>query len=47
MAERQAELLTNSLRACLLEAAGYDASVFEYVSGEHTAKNLMICVVKR
>lgn len=47
LAERQAELLTDSLRAALLESAGYEASVFEFVSDEHTAKNLMICAVKR
>jgi hypothetical protein len=46
-AEQQAEMLTDSLRALLLETAGYDAQVFEFVSLEHTAKNKMILAVKR
>jgi Methyltransferase domain len=45
--EQQAEMLTDSLRALLLQAAGYDAQVFEFVSLEHTAKNKMILAVKR
>jgi hypothetical protein len=45
--ERQAEFVTDALRAALLEWAGYDTKVFEFVSTEHTAKNLMIAAVKR
>jgi SAM-dependent methyltransferase len=44
--ERQAEFLTDSLRAMLLEWAGYSTKVFEFISTEHTAKNLMIAAVK-
>ena len=40
--ERQAEFVTDSLRALLLEAAGFTTKVFEFVSTEHTAKNLML-----
>jgi hypothetical protein len=40
--ERQAEFLTDALRALLLEAAGYRTKVFEFIDSEHTAKNLMI-----
>lgn len=40
--ERQAEFATDALRAQLLECAGYRTKVFEFVSTEHTAKNLMI-----
>lgn len=40
--ERQAELLTDSLRALLMEAFGYKTNVFEFISGEHTPKNIMI-----
>ncbi|MCS7036387.1 MAG: SAM-dependent methyltransferase [Saprospiraceae bacterium] len=40
--ERQAEILTDGIRALLLEAHGYKTSVFEFVSTEHTAKNLLI-----
>jgi len=47
LAERQAELVTDACRAALLEAAGYRASVFEFISSESTGKNLMICAVKR
>jgi hypothetical protein len=45
--ERQAEFVTDALRAALLEWAGYDTHIFEFVSTEHTAKNLMIAAVKR
>lgn len=47
LAERQAELITDGLRAMTLEAAGYEAKVFEFISSEHTAKNLMIAGVRR
>lgn len=43
--ERQAELLTDTLRCLLLEQNGYRADIFEFVSTEHTAKNLMIRAV--
>ena len=45
--ERQAEFVTDALRAALLEWAGYQTKVFEFISTEHTAKNLMIAAVKR
>jgi len=45
--ERQAEFVTDVLRAALLEWAGYDTKVFEFVSTEHTVKNLMIAATKR
>lgn len=45
--ERQAEFVTDALRAALLEAVGYETRVFEFVSPEHTAKNLMIAALKR
>ncbi|WP_440811073.1 class I SAM-dependent methyltransferase [Pseudomonas syringae] len=44
---QQAEMVTDSLRALLLEACGYDAKVFEFISLEHTNKNKMILAVKR
>ncbi|MDX1911925.1 MAG: SAM-dependent methyltransferase [Saprospiraceae bacterium] len=40
--ERQAELLTDGIRALLLESEGYQTRVFEFISSEHTAKNVMI-----
>jgi SAM-dependent methyltransferase len=45
--EREAEGLTDSLRALLLEAAGYAVKVFEFVSTEHTRKNTMIAATRR
>lgn len=44
--ERQAEILTDGIRALLLESEGYQTKVFEFVSSEHTAKNVMITAVK-
>lgn len=44
--ERQAEMLTDSMRALLLERAGYDTKVFEFISSAHTNKNLMISALK-
>jgi len=45
--ERQAELVTDALRAALLECAGYEPRVFEFISPEHTSKNLMIVATKK
>ncbi len=44
--ERQAEFVTDALRAMLLEWAGYRTKVFEFISTEHTAKNLMLAAIK-
>ena len=44
--ERQAEFVTDALRAQLLEWAGYRTRVFEFISTEHTAKNTMITAVR-
>jgi SAM-dependent methyltransferase len=44
---QEAEMLTDGLRALLLEASGYDTQVFEFISLEHTNKNKMILAVKR
>lgn len=44
---QEAEMLTDGLRALLLDAEGYDTKVFEFVSLEHTSKNKMILAVKR
>lgn len=44
---QEAEMVTDSLRALLLESAGYHAGVFEFISLEHTDKNKMISAVKR
>lgn len=43
---QEAEMVTDSLRALLLEANGYTTQVFEFISLEHTSKNKMILAVK-
>lgn len=40
--ERQAEIITDTIRAMILEANGYRTKVFEFISTEHTPKNVMI-----
>lgn len=47
LAEREAEILTDGLRSLLLEMRGYKASVFEFISPEHTSKNLMLAAHRR
>jgi SAM-dependent methyltransferase len=42
MLEREAESITDGLRALLLEKSGYQTKLFEFVSTEHTPKNNMI-----
>ncbi|TEW54166.1 SAM-dependent methyltransferase [Psychromonas sp. RZ22] len=44
---QEAEMVTDSLRAMLLEANGYTTKVFEFISLEHTNKNKMILAVKK
>jgi hypothetical protein len=44
--ERQAELITDGIRALIMESRGYMARVFEFISPEHTGKNLMITATK-
>lgn len=44
--ERQAEIVTDGIRALLLEAEGYKTHVFEFISTEHTAKNVMITALR-
>ena len=45
--ERQSEMVTDSIRALLLQKCGYTTTVFEFIGGEHTAKNVMIAAVKK
>ena len=44
--ERQSEIVTDGLRALLLELFGYKTKVFEFISSEHTSKNTMIVGIK-
>ncbi|MBN7772916.1 class I SAM-dependent methyltransferase [Clostridium aminobutyricum] len=43
--DRFTELLTDGLRALKLEACGYEVSLIEFTSLEHTAKNIMLRAV--
>jgi len=45
--ERFASILTDALRALLLEANGYRCDVIEFIDAEHTAKNIMLRAVKK
>lgn len=40
--ERQAEILTDTIRALSLEAEGYKSQVFEFIADAHTHKNVML-----
>lgn len=44
--ERMAALITDGLRASLLEQAGYRVQVLEFIDMEHTPKNILIRAVK-
>jgi len=44
--ERQAEMITDTIRALLLESKGYEVNVFEFISSEHTGKNIMLTAKK-
>lgn len=44
---QEAEMVTDSLRALLLEVQGYETQVFEFVALEHTSKNKMILAVRK
>lgn len=47
LAERQAEIITDTIRALILEAYGYKTKVFEFISTEHTPKNVLIVATKK
>ncbi len=44
--ERMSALLTDAIRANLLEEAGYDTQILEFIDMEHTPKNILIRAVK-
>ncbi|WP_159472985.1 SAM-dependent methyltransferase [Dyadobacter sp. 3J3] len=44
--ERQAEMVTDGIRAMILEYFGYKTKVFEFISDAHTPKNVMIVGIK-
>ncbi|TBO36504.1 class I SAM-dependent methyltransferase [Pedobacter kyonggii] len=44
--ERQAEMVTDGIRALILEYFGYKTKVFEFISDAHTPKNVLVIGVK-
>ena len=44
--ERLSALLTDAIRANLLEEAGYETQILEFIDMEHTPKNILIRAVK-
>ena len=46
LAERQGDLLTDGFRALILRIMGYQTEVLQFISSEHTAKNIMIRAVR-
>ena len=44
--ERMSSLITDSLRSLFLEAKGYKVQLMEFISMEHTPKNILIRAVK-
>ncbi|WP_410220422.1 class I SAM-dependent methyltransferase [Pedobacter sp.] len=44
--ERQSEMVTDGLRALILEYFGYRTKVFEFVSDVHTPKNVLVVGIK-
>ena len=45
--ERMSALLTDAIRANLLEQQGYDTQILEFIDIEHTPKNILIRAVKK
>lgn len=45
--ERHAEMLTDSMRALLMEQQGYSTRIFEFISDSHTPKNILLVGQKR
>ena len=46
MEARQAEILTDTIRALILESYGYQTKVFEFIATDHTPKNILITALK-
>ncbi|RQO30926.1 SAM-dependent methyltransferase [Taibaiella sp. KBW10] len=45
--ERQSEMVTDGLRAMIMEYYGYSTKVFEFISDAHTPKNVLIVGTKK
>lgn len=44
--ERELEMVTDTLRALILEKNNYKSNIFEFISNEHTRKNVMLVGTK-
>lgn len=44
--ERQFEMVTDTIRALILEKRHYQTKIFEFISNEHTRKNVMLVATK-
>jgi hypothetical protein len=44
--ERQAEMVTDAIRALILESFGYRVKLFEFIASSHTPKNIMITALR-
>ncbi len=44
--ERQAEMITDGIRAMILEYFGYKTKVFQFISDAHTPKNVLVVGIK-
>lgn len=44
--ERQFEMVTDTIRALIMEQNQYDTKIFEFISNEHTRKNVMLVGTK-
>jgi SAM-dependent methyltransferase len=44
--ERQFEMVTDTIRAMIMEKHDYDTKIFEFISNEHTRKNIMLVGTK-
>jgi hypothetical protein len=44
--ERFGDVLTDTLRAQILRIMGYHTDVLQFISAEHTAKNIMFRIIK-
>ena len=45
--EREYEMVTDTLRALLLEKNNYRSDIFEFISNEHTRKNIMLVGIRQ
>lgn len=44
--ERQYEMITDTIRALIMEKHNYQTKIFEFISNEHTRKNVMLVGIK-